>query len=751
MTPLPLVPLIALSTAAFSSPDPELTRSHGPRLFEPVFASIDGTQWVRGLTYKASVSTEGMRYIPFLGSEVSRNFPVGFRLTADEHAHASVERARNRVTISRPGVRVHYDFRASSVEQSFEFEGLPLDRHLVVDLTIDTELECSWASNGLRFEGPQGGMNYGSAVAISPSGGRIDLPMRWEDGHLRLVVPAAFVAEAHGQVIVDPLLSTFTVSSPTSEPRQLDAAYDAATDSFAYSYEVPFSGSDTDVYVSRTTASGVDLGGVFIDMTDEDWTAPAIAGLARNGSFLVVAEREASSGGTEIVGRLADAATAALSPPIVIDAVSPGHISLEPDVGGSFHPAPAAGYMVCWRREFSSGSAGLFARPIAGDGSQGALLALDAAPTNTVYEAEVSKSAGDPGAVDRWTVAYAVQNQALGGQRELRIAQVSGAGSLITPPATLDSVSPNASLGSIDVSDALLLPGIQPTYAVAYSTAAASAPTEVVLVARGANLKRKNFLRQSESRALFTNLRSGPSLSTTSNDFVVAYHERRPSESTSQARTTTFDVTFDGDLCITERALILGATGTGTPTGKPVLVSKFSGGATADPTVAAAWVQDNMPMGQQFIAAATIAADRPYSQGSQYCLGFINSTDDVGFIQLEGGTSTTAFKTLRASDLPFNAFGYFIVGDSPASFVFASGGLRKLCIGGALGRYSNFIQSSGTSGTISLVIDPQVIPQPTSTVAALPGDTWHFQLWHRDFVAGTVVSNFTNGVALQFD
>jgi len=60
------------------------------------------------------------------------------------------------------------------------------------------------------------------------------------------------------------------------------------------------------------------------------------------------------------------------------------------------------------------------------------------------------------------------------------------------------------------------------------------------------------------------------------------------------------------------------------------------------------------------------------------------------------------------------------------------------------------IASSSFLGQISTSIDPTALPQPTGSVAALPGQTWHFQLWHRDAVGGFATSNFTNGCGVTF-
>lgn len=51
--------------------------------------------------------------------------------------------------------------------------------------------------------------------------------------------------------------------------------------------------------------------------------------------------------------------------------------------------------------------------------------------------------------------------------------------------------------------------------------------------------------------------------------------------------------------------------------------------------------------------------------------------------------------------------------------------------------------SSLGTGSISLAIDLASTPRPTGSVPTSPGDTWHFQLWHRDGIPSGPTSNFT--------
>ena len=153
-------------------------------------------------------------------------------------------------------------------------------------------------------------------------------------------------------------------------------------------------------------------------------------------------------------------------------------------------------------------------------------------------------------------------------------------------------------------------------------------------------------------------------------------------------------------------------------------------------------------------ATSTSAAawlPRSLDPGAVYCNGAINSTGVGGAIEADGSRFIGDHDmTLRASSLPQNAFGFFLVSDTQGFTANPGGSQGDLCLGGSIGRYvgPGQIQSSGSTGTFSLEIDLGALPTPTGSVSAMPGETWNFQAWHRDSVGGSAVSNFTGAVAV---
>ena len=139
--------------------------------------------------------------------------------------------------------------------------------------------------------------------------------------------------------------------------------------------------------------------------------------------------------------------------------------------------------------------------------------------------------------------------------------------------------------------------------------------------------------------------------------------------------------------------------------------------------------------------------------GAGYCTANPNSSGVPGRM-VGTGSALVADNdlTVTAVDLPMNVVGFAIV-SRDQGFVANPGGASagNLCLGGSIGRYIPQVSNSGSTGQIVTVADLSALPQPNGPVAALPGETWNFQLWHRDSTAiGSATSNFTQGLSVTF-
>jgi len=131
------------------------------------------------------------------------------------------------------------------------------------------------------------------------------------------------------------------------------------------------------------------------------------------------------------------------------------------------------------------------------------------------------------------------------------------------------------------------------------------------------------------------------------------------------------------------------------------------------------------------------------------CAANPNSTGAVGDLRAEG-SGYVAIDDLRlvASDLPQGQF-TLLVTSQDLDFAPNPGGSEgNLCIGPDIGRFNDQILPVGAGGQVAFDVDLAMIPKPSSFVAGVPGETWHFQTWHRDLVGGAQTSNFTRAISV---
>lgn len=167
------------------------------------------------------------------------------------------------------------------------------------------------------------------------------------------------------------------------------------------------------------------------------------------------------------------------------------------------------------------------------------------------------------------------------------------------------------------------------------------------------------------------------------------------------------------------------------------------------------------PMGELFVAALIDVAGTmrdgflaiPRALGAQSCAALGNASGGVATIGALGSTTVAANDLrLRCSGMPRFAFGFFLVSRTLGFAAHPGGSAGNLCLGGAIGRYQQQVQSSGAAGLIELTVDLTALPQPTGPIAAIAGETWHFSTWFRDVTAmGGATSNFSDVVSVAFD
>ncbi len=138
------------------------------------------------------------------------------------------------------------------------------------------------------------------------------------------------------------------------------------------------------------------------------------------------------------------------------------------------------------------------------------------------------------------------------------------------------------------------------------------------------------------------------------------------------------------------------------------------------------------------VGASVCPAPAPNSSGAFGALAAFGS-DQVA----EGSLS------LRASSLPPGALGLFLCSRTPGPST-APGFPYPLCLGGSIGRFMSLAQSADAGGAITAALDLGAFPQPAQSVAVQAGETWYFQMWHRDSGVGVPSSGLSEAVAVMF-
>jgi len=136
------------------------------------------------------------------------------------------------------------------------------------------------------------------------------------------------------------------------------------------------------------------------------------------------------------------------------------------------------------------------------------------------------------------------------------------------------------------------------------------------------------------------------------------------------------------------------------------------------------------------------------SIGTDYCDPAVpNSTGVAGQLHVVG-SDVVADQDLRlkGSDLPANKLCLFLASQTQGFIQQPGVSAGNFCLGAPFARFNTQAQNSGPFGFATIDVDMTHIrtspPQPI-----LAGQTWNFQLWHRDS-GGT--SNFTQGVEVLF-
>ncbi len=156
--------------------------------------------------------------------------------------------------------------------------------------------------------------------------------------------------------------------------------------------------------------------------------------------------------------------------------------------------------------------------------------------------------------------------------------------------------------------------------------------------------------------------------------------------------------------------------------------------------------------GAQFVTVISPEGSGTAALPFAYCATNANSTGamtELNAINIDLNARTLE---LGATEMPANAFGFFLTSLVPDFVPNAGGSSGNLCLGGTIGRgVGGTIFTANLAGMATVPVSLDVIPTASGTpVSILPMEVRYFQTWHRDSSGGSPTSNFSNGVGISF-
>ena len=738
----------------------------GRHLHDQMLYDLQGTDhWAMGKLYKARANQDGFCFMPFLGSDAPKTYEWSVRLDSSAlggetialTAQAQTTREGDRITLDRGPIQVWYDMSLDAVEQSFAMDRGGVDGDWILNLAVESELAFEPLADGVGYFNELGGVVYRHAVVVDGAGHRLDIPIHADPSSLRLVVPARFMRAAVAPVVVDPIVTTYQIHPAYNHNLQYpDVAYDLDTDQFAYVHQSEFSATDYDVFIETVNAAGAYVATAAVDFTSADVRTPSVANDHASDQYLVVCRRLNAASAFEVIGRtVSTTVLTSQSPVFLIGDANVNWTNVRVDVGGKSQGTPL--FMVVWDRAFTSpaqtDARAALVTPVVPLSnlvapSVGGLIVLSSSTTVDDTQVKISESSGKA-SVATWRIAN-IRTEIATGDQEIMGASFADNGTMTSAPASLFMITNSFVAQDLDISEPLADQlgdhgGPAACLAIQFLNG-----TSVSIWAIGLD-GNNNFGEMNLKAGEHTNPAARPrypSVSALATRFVVSYVEFDGDYTcySSALDVVPYPVLGAYRLGVNERRAVVSPLGASYDFVRPASASRYSGGFYTSRYVAVGVSKWNGTYYEQ--NGAIEFPSLPTTCAAQFCQGNPNSTGDYGFINLVGTNDLVSTKTLLASALPLNQFGYFLAGQGGYTSVSVPGSAGVLCIsGGPIGRYNLGVEVffTGTTGTGSLDINPMALRGPTGNVVGLAGQFWHFQAWHRENGGS---SNFTNAIRM---
>ena len=741
----------------------------------------DGRVWVRGRDYRASFGTEGFTFLPVFGKASPQEYPVAFSVRRATVGEASlplgvdnVHQGQSRVTMTHPSLREVYHLDLDGIEQTFVFDSLPAVGELVVDLAVGSELAVLDRADGLFFVHPTlGHVSYGDAFVLDATGARLAIPRTWTGDGIELRVPAAFLADAVLPLTIDPRVTAFSSGFGVADDDRPDICYDGRQNQYWVVWDEYTSATNGDCYLTSFTSGGVQGASFAVDITSDNWITPKVAFHYGANRLLVVAEESAAgTGNGSIQGQLVNASTDLLIS-VQFQISTCCFRKLHPDVGGSSWDSVVNNHFcVVWAFENSTSDRDVQYRIVDWDGSFVTGVTTAEGTTDDTIHTTVSQTMGDvllPG--DYWTIAWT--NSPTGTFGSIHARRVvwsgnpaSGSGNFFVDgnsncawPTVTSRLDDNLAA----TADRPSIVAFERDFPTVSGTPARQRSIYARVITDGSFYASNSISGIMEDFDTELDQRS-PHIATDGNAWYLAYEEVYYANPAGTDRDIYYcsghvsDSSTNAYVALAERHQNLSFSGTAERFPRVATVWDGEASTTSD-DAAIVWVDYTGTNGGLLegytVEIPTIDISANIAVGRQYCDANDNGGSptfgaDSSWMWIEGSQSLNSTHFAHCENVTPNAAGYMIASRNTTNVNLAGGGLGRLCVAGG-GRYVNAVQNSGTARTYSTSIFPLNIPTPTGFVSAAPGETWHFQYWHRDTSPSGATFNFSNACSVTFN
>lgn len=757
-------------------------------LTEPLHAPDgEGGYWVRTRHQKTHFETDAVTAYPAFGSASPRNWPVRFSLESATLGGEPLALTRGgaptmgadgrRIEVERGALTETWNLAVDQVEQTFVFDALPgAGGDLVVRVDVQTDLVASESGADLVFEHPEfGGVTYGSAFVVDAAGARSPIARAFDGGAITLTVPASFLAGATLPVTIDPPLTTFTNGFGTADDLTVDVCYAGNPGEYFVTWEDYVAAMDSDVYFTSFTTGGTQGTTRLLDGSTEWWGTPSIGYLGGHDRILVASSVSPNGPGnfpSQIRGHIYDPVSATFTA-LDFGISSSGTEKREPTVGGTNADLTSNNhFLVAWSRILAPDRWSIEYRVIDFDGTGVTTIqVVDDTVGRRNRQPAVSASHGDADLFgDFWTLAWN-ENSASSlfsfGKIKARRVVFSG----------------NPALGggtfTVNNSTRCSLPSVSSRFDRAYGSSTDRPSLVAYAIADFGNALRGDIVVNAVTAGaagpanLVTIMedfddelnQSAPAIASDGRAFVLAYTEiyyGNPTGTDSDIYMCSGTIAENGNqvrIGLSERHENLAFTAQAERAPAAVMIQDGDNTTITDDGLVG-WVRELATPGGELRfytvdANTTDLLTTRNAVGRQYCDANQHSGTPAHFrpaaswLWVEGSQVAGNTHTVRCREMPANVFSLLLCSRQTGNVNFA-GGQGRLCLGGSIGRFNSLLQNSGSLGEASFGVDTSFLPQGVSLVPALPGETWHFQVWHRDFGTTFATSNYSNAASVTF-